>query len=78
MCNLHTQIFVDTATGEEMPVSQQLYQYTVLCVIVQVWFPPTPPADNSSDYYTDLSLQMLYDITTTMPESALPPIADYV
>ena len=46
--------------------------------MVQVWFPPTPPADNSADYYTDFSLQMLYDITTTIPESALPPIADYV
>ena len=45
---------------------------------LQVWFPPTPPVeDSTSDCYIDLALEMSYDTTTIMTSTALSSVALY-
>ncbi len=44
---------------------------------LQIWFPPTPPADETEEFYDDLVLDMSYVTRSTMSTAVLTAIAPY-
>jgi len=45
----------------------------VVVSCVQLWAPPTPPQDDS-DLYIDTTQWFVYDTSTVMSDSQLPPV----
>lgn len=45
--------------------------------LLQVWLPPTPPADDAEEYYVDIVLDMAYDTSSTISPAELASIAPF-
>ena len=78
------QIYIDKGTGEEMPVSgvcgerDSVYVFYHHRLLVKMWLPPTPPADDDEDMHVDLTMELLYDTSSVMSPARFTTAYRYV
>ena len=61
-----------------MPVRGEMHNDVKrLLIVLQIWLPPTPPSEDSEEYYVDTVLDMKYNITSVIAPAVLASIAPF-